>query len=544
MKFKKLIGKITAFVLAGTMMLGNVPIYADTAANSGADVFATQSSNFTIRIPKQLVLSGDEGTGAYRVAVKGNISGTDIITVTPDADFYMKQEGKSDILATITQLKTDFTYADGIRPDAEVTSDGVIEMASISAGKWSGLFNFTVTSSVDLSLEDSIGSDKADISTAPTVGNDVSQDKHSEYDVITSETRTPIKVTATNSDGVDINASASTIVGSEAKKLLDSLNESGLIEDTEEVDALIEVESDDFEGIADTTFDVSSIANPGDTVVILHFDEEKQMWEHVGTETVDENGKVTGDFTSYSPVAFVKKETDGTLTTHYHDFEEFIQEPTCTQDGIKTYTCKDYCGYVTMEFINALGHSYGEWITTKDATCTEAGNKQKICSVCGDVVNENIDVLGHNMKLLLTKGNCEEGILLKYYSCTTCEQLETKEESIPPQQHNMKLVSVDGNCEEGTIYKEYECTICGYNEFGMSSPLNHSYGEWEIIKEATCTEAGYKQKTCSVCNDVVTESIEALGHNFIDDTCTECNEEKVSTFYPGLIDDNKQSNQV
>ena len=369
----------------------------------------------------------------------------------------MKQEGKSDILATITQPKTDFTYADGVRPEAEVTSDGVIEMASISAGKWSGLFNFTVTSSVDLSLEDSIGSDKADISTTPVVGNDVSQDKHSEYDVITSETRTPIKVTATNSDGVDINASASTIVGSEAKKLLDSLNESGLIEDTEEVDALIEVESDDFEGIADTTFDVSDIANPGDTVVILHFDEEKQMWEHIGTETVDENGKVNGDFTSYSPVAFVKKENDGTLTTHYHNLEEHIQDPTCTQDGIKTYTCKDYCGYVTVEFIDPLGHDYKTSSTA--SSCTEEGYTTYTCERCGDsYVDDTVPALGH------------------------------------------------------------------------------SYGDWVTVKEPNCTETGSKQKTCSACGDVVTESINALGHDYVNGICTKCNEEKI--YAPGLYDEN------
>jgi len=546
MKFKKLIGKITAFILAGAMMFSSIPVYADTAANSGADVFATQSSNFTIRIPKQLVLSGDEGTGAYRVAVKGNISGTDIITVTPDAEFYMKQEGKSDILATITQPKTDFTYADGVRPETEVTSDGVIEMASISAGKWSGLFNFTVTSSVDLSLENSVGSNEADIN-GNVVGGDVSQDKHSEYDVITSETRTPIKVTATNSDGVDINASASAIVGKEAKDLLDKLNESGLIEDTEEVDALIEVKSDDFEGIADTTFDVSDIANPGDTVVILHFDEEKQMWEHIGTETVDESGKVNGDFTSYSPVAFVKVNSNGTLTTHYHNLEEHIQDPTCTQDGIKTYTCKDYCGYITTEFIDplghdyktsstasscteegyttytcercgdsyiddkvpALGHSYGDWVTVKEPTCTETGSKQKTCSVCGDVVTESVNALGHSWNSDYTVD--------KEATCTV------------------------------TGSKSIHCSVCNATKDTTTIPVKeHSYGNWTTVKEPTCTETGSKQKTCSACGDVVTESIDVLGHDYkssstaatctnggyITYTCNRCNNSYVENKAP------------
>ena len=313
MKFKKLIGKITAFVLAGTMMFSSTPVYADTAANSGADVFATQSSNFTIRIPKQLVLSGNEGTGAYRVAVKGNIAGTDIITVTPDADFYMKQEGKSDILATITQPKTDFTYADGVRPEAEVISDGIIEMASISAGKWSGLFNFTVTSSVDLSLEDSTGSDKADIN-GNVVGGDVSQDKHSEYDVINS-----------------------------------------------------------------------------DESVHTH-----TLEETIQEPTCTETGLKT---VSCSECVYSYTETIDALE---HDYETSSTASSCTEEGYTTYTCSR-CGDSYVDNTTpALGHSYGEWETIKEANCTENGLKERIC-ICGDTQIKTIP-MAHN----IVAGECTE----------------------------------------------------------------------------------------------------------------------------------------
>ena len=121
-----------------------------------------------------------------------------------------------------------------------------------------------------------------------------------------------IKVDATDSQGNNLNATASNITGDEKENLLTSLEETGYITNKDEVDALIEVESDDFNDLATTTFDVSSIAKSGDTVVILHFDEEKQEWEYIGTETVDEDGKIRGDFTSYSPVAFVVVKEDGT----------------------------------------------------------------------------------------------------------------------------------------------------------------------------------------------------------------------------------------
>ena len=31
-------------------------------------------------------------------------------------------------------------------------------------------------------------------------------------------------------------------------------------------------------------------------------------------------------------------------------------QPTCTTDGVKTFTCKHGCGYTTTEVIPATGH--------------------------------------------------------------------------------------------------------------------------------------------------------------------------------------------
>ena len=122
-----------------------------------------------------------------------------------------------------------------------------------------------------------------------------------------------IKVTAVDSSGKNLNATATNITGEERENLLASLEETGYITSSNEVDALIEVESEKFEDLATTTFDVSEIANTGDTVVILHYNEETKEWEYIGTEIVDTNGKVTGDFTSYSPVAFVVVKEDGSF---------------------------------------------------------------------------------------------------------------------------------------------------------------------------------------------------------------------------------------
>ncbi|MBR3692462.1 MAG: hypothetical protein IKL89_07185, partial [Clostridia bacterium] len=56
----------------------------------------------------------------------------------------------------------------------------------------------------------------------------------------------------------------------------------------------------------------------------------------------------------------------------------------CLNNGIKTYTCTvDGCGTTYTENVPATGHSFGEIVAAKNATCEAAGNvAYKQCTVC------------------------------------------------------------------------------------------------------------------------------------------------------------------
>ena len=41
-------------------------------------------------------------------------------------------------------------------------------------------------------------------------------------------------------------------------------------------------------------------------------------------------------------------------------------------------------------------HSYGSWVVTKPATCTESGEKAKSCS-CDDVITDTVPATGHKV---------------------------------------------------------------------------------------------------------------------------------------------------
>ena len=105
------------------------------------------------------------------------------------------------------------------------------------------------------------------------------------------------------------------------------------------------------------------------------------------------------------------------------------QEPTCTEEGWVKYGCTyesdRYAtapehNYQWTETIPATGHhwvdngsdsthicdrdyvtaahTYGEWTTVTEATCTTAGQKQHTCAECGHVETQEIPATGHHWK--------------------------------------------------------------------------------------------------------------------------------------------------
>lgn len=72
------------------------------------------------------------------------------------------------------------------------------------------------------------------------------------------------------------------------------------------------------------------------------------------------------------------------LTEHTHTWGEWetAQEPTCTEDGMKIRHCP-VCDETETEKLPASGHQWSEWETTKEATTEEAGLQERHC------MNEN-----------------------------------------------------------------------------------------------------------------------------------------------------------
>lgn len=222
-----------------------------------------------------------------------------------------------------------------------------------------------------------------------------------------------------------------------------------------------------------------------------------------------------------------------------HDFvTEVVKEPTCTKTGLQQKTCSRCDLVIEDEVIPALGHDY-EWTVEKEPTFHEDGVKKGTCANCGNVITKPIPNLSEThehdfsgKEEIIESATCTKEGSKKVY-CTEPECGEYIVESIPMTDHTPGEWNVvkEATCSENGL-EEKTCTVCGaVVETHVTDKLEHTYSEWSVTKEVTCTEAGVETVVCTVCGETTVRGINPLGHDFAEwnvtkeATCTENGEE-------------------
>ncbi len=156
-----------------------------------------------------------------------------------------------------------------------------------------------------------------------------------------------------------------------------------------------------------------------------------------------------------------------------HDMDKGVvtTQPTCTTDGVKTFTCKHGCGYTTTEVIKATGHKLQETVM-KPATCTEKGEIKVTCANCDFEEIKYTDALGHNMvDGESTLPTClTNGLTSKH--CTRCDHHE--DTVIPALGHHWINVAEKGHWDIQKVWVGYhECRKCGFQTEDGDEIMNH-----------------------------------------------------------------------
>lgn len=130
-------------------------------------------------------------------------------------------------------------------------------------------------------------------------------------------------------------------------------------------------------------------------------------------------------------------------------------------------------------------HNYKTEKIVKPSTCTEKGTKNIYCD-CGEYKTEDIPLIEH--KKVIDKAiaaTCTTPGKTEGCHCSVCNTILIPQNSIPSK--------------------------------------GHTFGNWTITKENTCTTDGSKNGHCTVCDKQTSEIIPASGHNYdtivINKTC-------------------------
>lgn len=202
-------------------------------------------------------------------------------------------------------------------------------------------------------------------------------------------------------------------------------------------------------------------------------------------------------------------------------------EATCTREGnVAYYSCAN-CGrnfadadatQVLTDVVTPVDpdhHTGGIQVKgAVEATCTQAGyTGDTYCAGCGEKLQSGdvIPATGHSLERVdrqepthVAPGHIE------YWQCATCHALFADEEGQQPiSLEDTVIPQISHSFGEAWVSDatgHWHVCPCG----ARSDAEQHRFGDWVTTKEATQTEAGSRQRVCTVCGYVETEAVAPL----------------------------------
>ena len=426
----------------------SVEYHKHTEDYTGTTVYAEIGSEFKVTIPKKVTLDGALKSGTYNVLVEGDIAGNEYVKVVPETYFLLYTKDKAPIPATVSQDRTGWSFL-----DFGTKANGLIETEGMTAGAWNGTFNFNIKLESSMELDSTIN------------GGIINPDD----------------------GGEQVTLKVNNVSGVQKEQLLGALEESGQIENSDDIDAMINITTSNntLDGIDDITINTTGVAKPGDTVVIVQ--EKEDEWDYITTETVTNNNEVRIPITSTKPVAFVQTQSNGTVHVHKYE-EDIIEEATCSTDGTLSMMCECFKEYT---FSIPASHEL-EQVEKKDEN-GELINKYYQCENCAySILNLTQLFAGSQLE-----HDCQNYLISKYDSTNhwnVCTMCNTKF-NITKHTHTTTWALGTETCETNNYYTN-SCK-CGYSYTGRKPCV------WDGKVYTVSSGGYYHYRRCSVCSSAI-----------------------------------------
>ena len=240
---------------------------------------------------------------------------------------------------------------------------------------------------------------------------------------------------------------------------------------------------------------------------------ENHSWD-AGKVTTKATCTEEGEKTFTCSICGDEKTEKVSATGHQHTEICNKKESTCKEEGYSGDTwCKD-CGKKILSgqaIAKTEDHSWNQGEITKEPTCKEEGEKTFTCSICGNTKTEKVSTTDHQHMEIRNQKNptCKEAGYSGDTYCADCGvKIFSGQTIAKTKNHNWDggVITTEPTCTERGE-KTFTCTICGNTNTKKVNATGHSYGAYKVVKEPTNKRKGLKSKTCSVCGKIVYEAI-------------------------------------
>ena len=240
---------------------------------------------------------------------------------------------------------------------------------------------------------------------------------------------------------------------------------------------------------------------------------ENHSWD-AGKVTTKATCTEEGEKTFTCSICGDEKTEKVSATGHQHTEIRNKKEATCKEEGYSGDTwCKD-CGKKILSgqaIAKTEDHSWNQGEITKEPTCKEEGEKTFTCSICGNTKTEKVSTTDHQHMEIRNQKNptCKEAGYSGDTYCADCGvKISSGKTIAKTKNHNWDggVITTEPTCTERGE-KTFTCTICGNTNTKKVNATGHSYGAYKVVKEPTNKRKGLKRKTCSVCGKIVYEAI-------------------------------------
>ena len=240
---------------------------------------------------------------------------------------------------------------------------------------------------------------------------------------------------------------------------------------------------------------------------------ENHSWD-AGKVTTKATCTEEGEKTFTCSICGDEKTEKVSATGHQHTEIRNKKEATCKEEGYSGDTwCKD-CGKKILSgqaIAKTEDHSWNQGEITKEPTCKEEGEKTFTCSICGNTKTEKVSTTDHQHMEIRNQKNptCKEAGYSGDTYCADCGvKISSGKTIAKTKNHNWDggVITTEPTCTERGE-KTFTCTICGNTNTKKVNATGHRYGAYKVVKEPTNKRKGLKSKTCSVCGKIVYEAI-------------------------------------